>query len=759
MSIAPFYLSIALPVPLNKCFDYLPLENTQLDTYQAGLRVSVPFGNRQLTGIIVDIHQSPSYDPAKLKAIGQLLDSRPLLGQDLYKLGHWLHQYYHQPLGECFSLLWPVLLRKGQAAKISTESFYSLNPNQPALTEALQKKLQRAPRQQALLDHMQGLPVDKPTSGAWQKELVEAGFTSSIIKALVEKEFVTHQDKASFQAIQGTHSQAPLAMNAEQQVAVDAIHKANGFESFLLEGITGSGKTEVYLQSIAPFIEQGKQVLILVPEIGLTPQTVKRFTQRFDADILLLHSQLNDRERLDAWLMAAQHSLHIDDSHAEKSKAQIIIGTRSAIFTPMPNLACIIIDEEHDQSFKQQDGIRYHGRDVAVYRAKQNDVPIILGSATPSLDSLHNALSGKYQHLRLLERAGDAKAPTLKILNVKKQPIQHGLADELLPQINQTLLAGNQVLVFVNRRGFAPTLYCPDCAWIAECRSCDAKMTLHQKPAHLHCHHCDAKQALPRQCPECLSHQIQAMGAGTERLESHLQYQFQNTQVIRIDRDSTQNKNAMQTLLEPVHAGEPCILVGTQMLAKGHHFPKVTLVIMVNVDSGFFSADFRAMEKTAQLILQVAGRAGREKDAGTAVIQTEFSDHPLLHLLSEENYHALSLALLEERKQHQLPPYGFKALLRADSMQPKEAEQFLHRVRELLEWHKRSLNLPHINVLGPLPSAMELRAGRFRSQLWVSCSNRKMLHHFVQQALDGVYEIKGFHKVRWSLDIDPSDKL
>ena len=753
MSTAPFYLSIALPVPLNKCFDYIPLENTHIDSYQAGLRVSVPFGNRQLTGVIVDIHQSPSFDPAKLKAIGHLLDSRPLLGQNLYKLGHWLHQYYHQPQGECLDLLWPVLLRKGQAAQASTQTHVSLAalPNKDELTQ----QLKRAPRQLALIEHLQALNE----AGQWQKELVQDGFTPAIIKALAEKGFLSLNDKASFQAIQGTAEQSPLDMNDEQTVAVNAIHGANGFESFLLEGITGSGKTEVYLQSIAPFIEQGKQVLILVPEIGLTPQTVKRFTQRFDADILLLHSQLNDRERLDAWLMAAQHSLQSNESKTQKSKAQIIIGTRSAIFTPMPNLACIIIDEEHDQSFKQQDGIRYHGRDVAVYRAKQENVPIILGSATPSLDSLHNALGGKYKHLRLLQRAGNAKAPTLKILNVKKQPIQHGLADELLPQINQTLLAGNQVLVFVNRRGFAPTLYCPDCGWIAECKSCDAKMTLHQKPAHLHCHHCDAKQALPRQCPECLSHNIQAMGAGTERLESHLKYQFQATQIIRIDRDSTQNKNAMETLLEPVHAGEPCILVGTQMLAKGHHFPKVTLVIMVNVDSGFFSADFRAMEKTAQLILQVAGRAGREKDAGTAVIQTEFADHPLLHLLSEENYHALSLALLEERKQHHLPPYGFQALLRADSTQPKEAEQFLHRVRELLEWHKRSLSLPHINVLGPLPSAMELRAGRFRSQLWINCENRKMLHHFVQQALDGVYEIKGFHKVRWSLDIDPSDNL
>ncbi len=742
MTSAPFYLSIALPVPLNKTFDYLPEPEKDMSHYQAGLRVKVNFGNRELVGLITDIHQSPSYDPAKLKPIQTLIDSKPLLSNEIYKIGQWMHEYYHQPLGECMQLLLPVLLRKGGEANITTQPYLTIHPDHKGPSE-----IKRAPRQVALLEHMQ----TSDSAGHWQKDLVEAGFTPAIIKGLTEKGFIQHHEKPSFQAINGRAQQSPLGLNPEQAEVVSIIHSQSGFQPYLLEGVTGSGKTEVYLQSIAPFIEAKQQVLILVPEIGLTPQTVQRFARRFDADILLLHSQLNDRERLDAWLLAAQHK--------QADRAQIIIGTRSAIFTPMPNLAAIIIDEEHDQSFKQQDGIRYHGRDVAVMRAHALNIPIILGSATPSLDSLHNALTQKYTHLRLTQRAGDAEPPKLQILNIKKQPVHHGLADELLPQIRTTLDNGHQVLVFVNRRGFAPTLYCPDCGWISECRSCDAKMTLHQKPAHLHCHHCDSKQALPKNCPSCLSNDIQPLGAGTERLESHLAYQFQQNKVIRIDRDSTQNKNAMETLLQPVHDGEPCILVGTQMLAKGHHFPKVALVIMVNVDSGFFSADFRAMEKTAQLILQVAGRAGRESIRGKAVIQTEFADHPLLHLLSEENYHALGLALLQERQEQHLPPYGFQALIRADSMQPREAEQFLHRVRELINWHKTNLNLPHINALGPLPAPMELRAGRFRSQLWVSCQNRKMLHHFMQNCLNGIYEIKGFHKVRWSLDIDPTDNL
>lgn len=739
---APFYLSVAIAAPLNRSFDYLPEPDTQMSHYQTGLRVKVPFGPRSLIGIIVDIRSQPQSEGHKLKAIQSRIDHTPTLSKDIYDIGLWLNQYYHQPIGECLHTVLPVLLRKGQAPDPSCEAIYT--PTEPLNPEAI-SALKRAPRQQALFEQIQS------TGKAWHKDLTAAGFTTSIIHAVKNKGLINEHLQPSFIAINGQASQNALALNTEQQISVNAITKQQGFQPFLLDGVTGSGKTEVYLQSIAAHIKQGKQVLILVPEIGLTPQMIQRFAQRFDADILLLHSALTDRERLDAWIMAAEHK--------PNQRAQIIIGTRSAVFTPAPNLEMIIIDEEHDASFKQQDGIRYHGRDVAVMRAKLLDIPIVLGSATPSLDSLHNALSGKYQHLVLRERAGHAQDAKLHIFNMKKRAVNHGLADELLSEIQQTLNKQQQVLVFINRRGFAPTLYCPDCGWIAECKRCDAKMTLHQKPPHLHCHHCDNKSALPKQCPECLSTHIHPMGVGTERLESHLTSQFNSVPVIRIDRDSTQKKDSMEALLEPVHAGEPCILIGTQMLAKGHHFPKVTLVIMVNIDSGFFSADFRAMEKTAQLVLQVSGRAGREKDQGRAYLQTEFADHPLLHLLTEENYHALSLALLEERKQQHLPPYGFQALVRADSPNPKEAEQFLYRVRELFNWHQTNNQLCGISFLGPLPSPMELRAGRFRSQLWINSPNRKLLHHFIKLVLDGIYEVKGFNKVRWSLDIDPTDNL
>ncbi|EAT11925.1 primosomal protein N' [Bermanella marisrubri] len=730
----PFYLRIALDKPLNQTFDYEPLANSRMHDYQIGMRVNVPFGQRSEVGLILDIHNQPDIAPHKIKPIKERIDDSPVLSSELMKLGLWLHEYYHQPVGECLFTLLPVLLRKGQTAKATQEKHYCL--------EHLDwQKVERAPRQKAFLEWLQ-----KQNHKVSHKQALDAGFTPSIIGQLIDKQLVSELWQDNFNALCGDSVEQALALNKEQEQALKGISEKNGFNPVLLEGVTGSGKTEVYLQAISSAVTQRKQVLVLIPEIGLTPQTVQRFQQRFNADILLLHSGLNDQQRLNAWLQASRH---------KNEKAQIIIGTRSAVFTEMPNLDFIIVDEEHDASYKQQEGIRYHGRDIAVIRAAKRNIPIILGSATPSLDSLHNALVKKYQHIRLTQRAGDASPANLEIYDIRKQSVEHGIADELLQHIEETLEQGDQALVFINRRGFAPTLYCPDCGWISECKRCDARMTLHQKPAHLHCHHCDHKQTLPHQCPNCLSTRIQAMGAGTERLETHLEYRFRRHKVIRIDRDSTQGKDAMEQLLQPVHNGEPCILVGTQMLAKGHHFPKVNLVIMLNVDSGFFSADFRAMEKTAQLILQVAGRAGRESHGGRAIIQTEFADHPLLHLLSEENYHALALALLEERKLHSLPPYAHQALVRADSPNPKEAEQYLHRLLQNI----KPLTENGISFIGPLPSPMELRAGRFRSQLWIRSHQRSRLQNFLKNIEPLLYQQKGFNKVRWSLDVDPSDHI
>ena len=509
--------------------------------------------------------------------------------------------------------------------------------------------------------------------------------------------------------------------------------------------MTGSGKTEVYLQAIERCLLSGHQALVLIPEIGLTPQTLNRFQQRFSAPVVILHSGLNDRERLDAWMAARD------------GEAAIIIGTRSAIFTPLARPGLIIVDEEHDLSYKQQDGLRYNARDLAVYRGHLEQVPVILGSATPSLESLHNVQQGRYQHLRLTIRAGNAKAPSFQCLDIRSRPLEGGLSRPLTDLVSQHLERGNQVLVFINRRGFAPTLMCHDCGWIAECRRCDARMTVHQSPPHLHCHHCNSQRPLDRCCPKCQSEDLRPLGAGTERTEEFLKERFADTTVLRIDRESMSRKRAMQEMMEIIHSAQPCILVGTQMLAKGHHFPNVTLVAILDADGGLFSADFRGPERMAQMITQVAGRAGRAEKPGQVIIQTHMAEHPLLIELTERGYPAIAERELAERAIAQLPPYRFMALLRAEANHARAAEDFLEAALEQAEALVAQHQLADIDLLGPVPSPMERRAGRHRAQLLLQAAQRSALHQLVHMLLPALEQHPLARKVRWSIDIDPLD--
>jgi primosomal protein N' (replication factor Y) (superfamily II helicase) len=732
---ADFFLRIAVPAPLPKLFDYLPEPGKSLSDYQLGQRLKVQFGNQHLVGILLAIDHNSDVPAAKIRPISQQLDQKPVLGTVLRELCLWAADYYHHAIGEVIDTALPVLLRKGQAADFVTQAFWHANP------AADTNELQRAKRQLALYEFLL-------SSGPQpQDAITDAGFTQSLLKALQEKNAVSRRDESMPPAALAAPRIAGenLQLNDEQAQCLQQITDDTGFTVFLLDGITGSGKTEVYLQAIARNIAAGQQALVLIPEIGLTPQTIARFEERFACPVASLHSGMNDRERLDAWLMAKQ------------GIARIVVGTRSAIFTPMPELGLIIVDEEHDASFKQQEGFRYSARDLAVKLASQLNIPIVLGSATPSIDSLHNALSGKYRHLRLRQRAGNAQPAQMQLLDMRRSAQQQGLANDLIEDMRANLQRGEQSLVFINRRGFAPTLCCPDCGWIAECRRCDARYTLHRKPPHLHCHHCDHKLAVPAQCPNCFSQAIHPVGTGTEQLEDYLESLFGTDVVIRVDRDSTRLKDGFATVMEPVNAGKPCILVGTQMLAKGHHLPNVTLVIVVNADAGLFSADFRGLERTAQLLLQVTGRAGRGDKPGRAVIQTEFAEHPSLHLLCEENYHALALAIMQERQHTALPPYGFQALLRADAVNAAEAEHLLHLIQQDALRLQRELGLHVVAVVGPMAAPMQLRAGRFRFQLWFNSSQRKALHQLLKQLLPLIHQHRGFHKVRWSLDVDPLD--
>lgn len=532
---------------------------------------------------------------------------------------------------------------------------------------------------------------------------------------------------------------SPPILNQEQQLAVDTISAATGaFKVFLLDGVTGSGKTEVYLRTIANVLAENKQVLVLVPEISLTPQTINRFRARFNVPIAALHSSLSDKDRLDAWIAT------------RNGHAKIVIGTRSAIFTPFADLGLIIIDEEHDSSFKQQDRFRYHARDLGIMRASFNHLPIVLGSATPSLESLLNAQRDKFEYLTLPQRAGDAIMPTYELIDITRATVEEGLSDILINSIKGHLAANNQVMLFLNRRGFAPVLYCTQCAWIAGCKRCDARMVYHRQPERLQCHHCDARSQILNRCGNCGEESLQPVGLGTQRLEEHLQQLFPDVPIIRVDRDSTRKKGAIEDLIKKIHDEPKAILLGTQMLAKGHHFPQVTLVGVIDADSGLFSADFRAAEQMGQLLLQVAGRAGRAEKPGKVLIQTRHPEHVLLQTLIQQGYNAFAQALLQEREMALLPPYTYFAVIRAEAYALNQAEKFLTTIKEMF-----SRNSHEISMLGPVPALLAKKKGLHCCQLLLRADKRSVLQYYLNLIVDHLDKLPVRQPVKWILDVDP----
>lgn len=736
----PPILRLALPSPLRSLFDYRPPTGVPYSALQPGVRLRVPFGRREVVGVLIEVASHSEVPQAKLKPALELLDSTPPLPPALFKLCLWTAQYYQHSLGDTFSWALPVLLRQGEPAEARQERFWhaaaGARPDDP--------RLSRAPRQRDALKTIAQHPKGVAHSLLSQLQLSKDSLDQLLQKGLLHIEtrriHQTQQHQGSWLL------QPELPLNQEQRAAFEAIRAGLGdFQAFLLAGVTSSGKTEVYLQLIHQMLKAGKQSLVLIPEINLGPQTLARFEKRFNARIALLHSSINDRERLDAWLAARD------------GEADIIIGTRSALFTPMKNPGLIILDEEHDASYKQQEGLRYHARDLAIVRARQENLPVVLGSATPSLESLHNAHIGRYALLRLTQRAGGAQAPRFLRLDVKSRPLDSGISGPLQQAMAQTLAAGQQVLVFLNRRGFAPSLLCHDCGWLSQCPRCDARMTLHQRHNELRCHHCGHAERPPLNCPQCNKVDLRPVGAGTERAEERLGILFPDVPVLRIDRDSTSRKGSMEQLLGVINRGEPCLLVGTQMLAKGHHFPRVTLVAILDADGGLFSADFRASERMAQLIVQVAGRAGRAEEPGKVIIQTHLADHPLLVQLTEQGYFAFAEQALSERRAAGLPPFSHLALLRAEAQKPGQAEDFLDQACSQAEQLLTELGLTGIELLGPVPAPMERRAGRYRAQLLLQGSARARLHRLMNAWLPRVEQLPGSRAVRWSLDIDPID--
>ena len=739
-------LRVALPVPLPRLFDYLPPPGVEAASVEAGRRILVPFGNRELCGMVVGhgIAGIGAEAGIQIKPALALPDPAPLLQGELLGSLRWLAGYLHAPLGEVLATALPAVLRRGEPLPETTHYGWRLSE---AGRTALPAMRAGKPKTLAmLLDDLRdedGLDAESPGWRTPMRALRERGLVERLTldrktKLGSESPFLRKGDSdPNFARTRGEGNARAFPLNDEQRNAADAIRAGSGFAPFLLDGVTGSGKTEVYLDAIGDCLARGRQALVLVPEIGLTPQTLARFRTRLGVPVHALHSGLNDGERAATWMAAA------------RGQARVIVGTRSAAFVPLPEAGLIVVDEEHDGSYKQFDGIRYHARDFAIVRARALEVPIVLGSATPSLESLHNAQAGRHAQLRLRHRAGDAKPPAVRIFDVRKRPLQAGLSSEALDAIRVALDAGGQVLVFKNRRGYAPALLCHDCGWSAQCRRCDASMTVHAHGRRLQCHHCGARAAAPLACPDCASLALQPQGNGTERIEEDLAARFAEVPVLRIDRGSTHGRDALQKHFATL-GDEPGILIGTQMLAKGHDLGNLRLVVVVGIDEGLFSADFRSGEKLAQLLVQVAGRAGRADKPGSVLLQTHHPEHPLLNTLVAGGYHAFAEIELAQREAAGFPPFAHLALLRAEAKHADPPMQFLQRA-------KTSLHAAAVEAHGPLPAPMPRRAGYQRAQLLLSATQRRDLHAALDALLPALHADPEARKLRWSLDVDPAE--
>ena len=733
LSTTPSYrIRVAVPVYLYDCFDY-SLTAEQYHQAEVGARVAVSFGRQNVVGVIVEklTDEKPLDLGFKLKAITELLDDSAILDAKVLSLLTWSAQYYQFPIGEVMHTALPSFLRQGKPYNLLARMWKLIDDH-------AEDKLKRSEKQQDAYKILKLHPT-----GTSENILNLAGIETATLKAL-EKKKITQciLEAQDFKPQAMTLAQMPLTPNDEQKRAIQNILKArHSYHAFLLDGLTGSGKTEVYLQVMQEVLKQGKQVLVLVPEIGLTPQTVSRFQSRFHCHIALLHSGLNDSKRLQAW------------QSAQTGKASIVIGTRSAIYTPLPHLGLIVLDEEHDLSFKQQEGFRYHARDVALYRAHLENCPIILGSATPSIDSYALVEQGKMTRLELDQRAGVAVMPKMHVIDLKVAQKQNGISQQLIHEVQKRLDKKEQVLIFLNRRGYAPVLICESCGWQAKCPHCDANFTVHRQPyQHLHCHHCGTIHRMPEHCPQCQHSELKPIGLGTAKVEENLQALFPNFDVIRVDRDSTSRVGSWQKIYNKIQKSEPIILLGTQMLAKGHHFPYVTLVAILDIDSGLLSVDFRATERTAQLIIQVAGRAGRGEKKGEVYLQTLRPDHPLLNTLLESGYRSFAKQTLKERKAAWMPPYRYAALLRCESKDQELNQSFLQEHAQVL----RQASENSIDIWGPIPAPMERKAGRYQAHMVLLSKDRARMHFYIRQWWQNVWHNKP-HGMKLSLDIDPQE--
>ena len=721
-------IRVALDIPLSTLFDYALPPDVAI---APGQRVAVPFGRKQVVGVVMECAVDSRLAAERIKPVGRVLDEVPPLPTDLLALLHFCSDYYHYPLGATVLSALPARLRACEPFTVKGAAHFALSDAGRAL-DLSQLDKRKVVQQRILAALQQGtmsaaqLGALSPSAPAALKVLVAAGWIAPGEEPEAPGAF----------AFNDAHTLTPA-----QQEAMDAVAQAQGYGCFLLHGVTGSGKTEVYVHLMHRMLQGGGQVLLLVPEINLTPQLENYFRTRFpDIELVSLHSGLAEGERAQNWL------------RAQAGRARIVLGTRLAVFAPMPRLALIIVDEEHDASYKQQDGLRYSARDVAIFRASQARVPVVLGSATPSLESYHNARSGRYRLLRLPVRAlAGARLPEVRSINISRTFMPHGISEELFAALEQRLQRREQSLVFINRRGYAPVLMCTACGWLSGCPNCAGKLVLHLRDKRLRCHHCGHRARVPNSCPGCGNADLQPVGIGTQRVEEALQERFPQARILRVDRDSTRNKGTWSVMRRQIQEDAVDILVGTQILAKGHDFPNLTLVGVLNPDGALYSANFRAPENLYAQLAQVAGRAGRADKPGEVLIQTAFPDHPLFRALREHDYDAWAQTLLDERRSVGFPPFVHQVLLRCEGKQEGEVYAFMRGAHDMAA----SLALP-VEVYGVVPAAMPRRANHFLAQLLVQGSARKPLHQFLD-AWRPQLESLPAAKLRWSLDVDPLD--
>lgn len=721
-----YFIEVCLNVPLRTTFDY----HCSTFTPIIGARVEVPWGKTTKTGIITDIKSQSSYPKQKIKHAISCLDEAAIISPALMSLIQWASDYYHHPIGEVLVGTLCPNLRHGKAAQIKPTYTYALTQ---LGTKALENSttLARAPKQQALLKLIEKQP---------QQELshyTSQGFNREQIKTLQAKGYINAQEQAET----NTPSIADdmfLPLNEEQKHAYESISALSSFSTHLIYGITGSGKTEIYMHWIRDMLNCDQQILVLVPEIALTPQTQHRFEKRFPNATVMIHSKLSPTQQLKAW-WKSQHL-----------KASIILGTRSALFYPIPKLGGIIIDEEHDLSYQQTEGFRYNARDTAIMRAKLENVPIALGSATPSIESYYNAMQKRFHLIHIKSRAGGAKLPQVHIIDTKKHPLTNGFSKPLIDRMRHYLDQKKQVLLFLNKRGFAPVVFCPECGFQAMCTYCDAKMTFHQAAHQIHCHHCGHRKSAPDKCPSCQFPDIIHLGLGTEQIHQHCQYLFPQHKIIRIDSDTIKRPSHLNDALALIKNKQVDIVIGTQMMAKGHHFDHMNLVAILDIDQGLFSSAFQALEHTAQLITQVSGRSGRGTSEGEVILQTKQPQHPILISASQHNYTACLEHLLFERKHMQLPPFSYLSSIEIQGEKKSQVSTLLKKCQAWLKAHGH----PSCEYYGPVDALLKRKMNRHHMHLYIQSTTRQAIHHSIKALLQTTILTQPSQKIRWFINID-----